>query len=330
MAPIHAKSPCCGAPVRRRGGRRKQCIYCKRTWSIRKKKRGRKRTRHTKALLKRILVDGHTLAQETRNFRVRAVSIAARFAVALRAYVATPPPRLPMGPYVLIVDGIYFKFQRREWVLYLMAVKPICSHRMYFLDPVLRQGREKIEVWYEAVSAMPKNTGVQIKGLVSDGLRGFQGLSEANGWVHQRCHFHLLSSLVRGKGKRRYLTRGSSVRDKVLHAIRIMLADESTEKRERVRRRLGRYITNPTCPAYVRKHVIEFLEREQDFRTYLTHPRLKLPTTTNAMESTNKLMRKATRTVRTPRSLLLRATAFLRLKRSVLCNGSTVLMHRIN
>lgn len=323
MTPIHAKSPCCGALVRRFGKRRRQCIHCKCTWRIRKKKRGRKHTRHIEALLKRILIDGHTLSYEKHNFHgLKVVSIAARSAQALRAYVATPPPQPPTGSYVLIVDGIYFKFNRREWVLYLMALKPTYSYRMYFLDPVLKQGREKIEVWHEAMDTIPEETRKQITGLVSDGLRGFQGLSEANGWVHQRCHFHLLASLVRGKGKRRYLTRGSSVRDKILHAVRIMLADEPKEKRDRARRRLRRYLTDPTCPSYVRKHVIEFLEREQDFRTHLTHPRLNLPTTTNAMESTNKLMRGATRTARTPQSLLLRATAFLRLKESVFCNGS--------
>ena len=65
----------------------------------------------------------------------------------------------------------------------------------------------------------------------------------------------------------------------------------------------------------------EFFERERDFRAYLIHPKLNLPKTTNAMESTGKLVRAATRTARTPESLKLRAIAFLRLKRSVVCNG---------
>ncbi len=321
MTSIHAKSPCCGALVRRRGGRRKQCTHCKRTWSIRKKKRGRKRTRHTEALLKRILLDGHTLAQEAHNFGIQTVSIAARFATALRTFVTVPVPPLPKGPYVLIVDGVYFKFQRKEWVLYQMALKPLYSHRMHFLDPVLIKGRETITAWEEAVNTIPSNIKKQILGLVSDGLRGFQGLAIHHGWVHQRCHFHLLSSLVRGKGKRRYLTKGSSVRDDILRAVRIMLADETDALRNRARNKLRLYITNGVCPVYVRKHVIEFLEREDDFRAYLTYPKLHLPTTTNAMESTGKLVRKATRTARTPESLRLRAVAFLRLKRSIACNG---------
>jgi len=321
MTPIHAKSRCCNAQVRRFGKRRRQCINCKRTWRIRQKKRGRPHTRHSEHLLKRILIDGHTFKDEARNFRIKTVSIAARFANALRAFVASPPPPLPKGPYVLVVDGVYFKFQRKEWVLYLMAVKPIHSHRMYFLDPVLVKGRETIAAWEEAIATIPSDVNKQIRGLVSDGLRGFQGLATCHGWVHQRCHFHLLSSLVRGKGKRRYRTRGSSVRDEVLKAVRIMLADEPKSKRDRAFRALNRHIADPKCPTYVRKHILEFIEREQDFRTYLTHPTLNLPKTTNAMESSGKLVRAATKTARTPEALKLRATAFIRLKRSVVCNG---------
>lgn len=322
MTPIHAKSPCCGTLVRRRGGRRKQCINCRRTWSIRKKKCGRKRTRHTKYLLKRILIDGHTLAHEARNFRLRTVSIAARFATALRTFVSAPPPTLPKGPYTLVVDGVYFKFRRKEWVLYQMALKPIRSKRMYFLAPVLITGRECMEAWEQVVDTIPSDTRKRIKALVSDGLRGFQGLASSNGWAHQRCHFHLLASLVRGKGRRRYLTRGSSVRDQVLTAVRTMLADTPEWKRARSRNKLRQYATDSTCPAYVRKHISEFLEREDDFRAYLDHPELNLPTTTSAMESTGRIVRKATRTARTPESLKLRAVAFLRLKKSVTCNGS--------
>lgn len=322
MTPLHAKSPCCGAQVRRFGKRRRQCIHCTRTWRIREKKRGRKRTRHTKYLLTRILIDGHTLEQEKRNFHgLQLVSIAARFAQALRTYVRAPAPQFPQGPYTLIVDGVYFKFKRKEWVLYLMALKPVRSHRMYFLDPVLIRGRERLEEWYTTIDTIPPKTEKQIKALVSDGLRGFQQLAAYNGWIHQRCHFHLLASLVRGKGKRRYLTHGSSVRDRILESVRVLLADEPVQRRECARQALRRHISNPACPSYVRKHVLEFFEREQDFRSYLTHGTLNLPTTTSAMESTGRLVRKTTRTARTPESLRLRAVVFLRLKRSMVCNG---------
>lgn len=322
MAPRHAKSACCGASVRRFGKRRRQCTRCKRTWSIRKKRRGPKPKRTARALLSRILVDGQTLKEEARHFGSLGQSgIARRFEKELRSFVAEPAPRLPRRPYALVIDGVYFTFERREWVLYLMALKPAHSHRMYFLDPVLVKGRERLGVWDETFDVLPESVRKQIRGLVSDGLPGFPELAARRGWVYQRCHFHLLASLVRGKGMRRYRTRGSAVRECVLEAARVLLADESGKYRH-ARAALRRYANNPSCPAYARKRVVELLWREDDFRAYLTHPYLGLPTTTNAMESSGKLVRRAVRTARTPESLLLRATAFLRLKRSVTCNGS--------
>lgn len=193
---------------------------------------------------------------------------------------------------------------------------------MYFLDPVLIKGRERLEAWRGIFDALPERIKNRILGLVSDGLPGFRELAASRGWAYQRCHFHLLASLVRGKGMRQYRTRGSALRERVLEKVRMLLANESLATYRRARQALRRYASNPACTGYVRKHVSELLDREADFRTYLAHPKLNLPRTTNAMESTGRLVRTATRTARTPESLQRRAIAFLRLKRSVTCNGS--------
>lgn len=268
-----------------------------------------------------MLIDGHTLKEEAQHFGTLGRNgIARRFQQALEVFVIEPPPRLPSGPYALIVDGVYFTFDRQEWVLYLMAVKPVRSHRMYFLDPVLEKGRERLGVWSDTFNALPERIRKQIQALVSDGLPGFPELAARRGWVYQRCHFHLLASLVRGKGMRRYRTRGSEVRERVLESARTLIAN-LPKKHRHARAALKRYASDPSCPAYIRKHAKELLLREEDFRSYIAHPELDLPTTTNAMESSGKLVRSATRTARTPKSLLLRGTAFLRLKRSVTCNG---------
>jgi transposase-like protein len=283
---------------------------------------GRKRHRTRFVLAERVLLGQYSLTQEARRLSIAQSVASKRLASALRALVTRPTELPPRGPCALVVDGVYFRFARREWVLYLMALKPARGKRMYFLDPVLIEGRERLEAWYQAIGTIPPQAKERIRALVSDGLRGFQQLAVSHGWTHQRCHFHLLSALVRGKGKRRYAARGSAARDAILRAVRIMLADNPTQKRESARRALRRHVDDPLCPSYVRKHVVEFLEREPDFRAYLHHPKLDLPPTTNAVESTGRLVRKATRTARTPRSVLLRATALLRLKKSVVCNGN--------
>lgn len=323
MATQHAKSLCCRGRINRFGKRRRQCKVCKRTWRIRKKRRGRKRKRIAVALLNRILLKRHTIAQERWHLHLSRNAIAERYANAMRAVArkSYSVKLLPRGPYVLLGDGLYFKFKRREWVMYLMAVKSVRSKKACFLDPVLLEGRECYERWIQAVATISPTAKNRIRAFVSDGFRGSQLLSEQNRWLHQRCHFHLLANLVRGKGKRRYRIRSSSLRDKLLKAARIILSSRSTHALIQARKTIRRLISSPFCPPYIQKQTLEFLEREQDFRTYLQYPKLGLPTTTNAIESTGQMMRRATRTARTPKSLLLRATAFLRLKKFVVCNG---------
>lgn len=323
MTTLHAKSPCCRGSINRFGKRRRQCNVCKRTWRIRQKHRGRKRQRIAIALLNRILLKRHTIDHEKRNVRLSRSGIALRYAKAMRSLVDRHHSlRLRNVPHALLGDGLYFKFRRKEWVMYLMAIKSSRSKRAYFLDPVLLEGRECYERWIQAIATIPPAVEKRICAFVSDGFRGSQMLSEQNHWLHQRCHFHLLANLVRGKGKRRYRIRSSRLRDKLLEATRIILASQSTHALTQARKTIRKLIGRPTCPPYIRKQALEFLEREQDFRTYLQHPKLNLPTTTNAVESTGRMIRKVTTTARTPKSLLLRATAFLRLKKFVVCNGN--------
>src|SRR3989338_3404354 len=323
MATQHAKSPCCRGSINHFGKRRRQCSICKRTWRIRQKHRGRKRKRFATALLNRILMEKHTIAQERRNVRLSRSGIAARYLKAMRSLVGRRHPlHLPSSSYALLGDGLYFKFKRREWVMYLMAVKSARGKKAYFLDPVLLEGRERYERWVQAIALIPLAVKKRIRAFVSDGFRGSQLLSEQNRWLHQRCHFHLLANLVRGKGKRRYRIRSSRLRDTLLETTRIILSSQSPYLLAQARKTTRRLLHHSTCPPYIRKQALEFLEREQDFQTYLRYTKLHLPTTTSAIESTGRMIRRATRTARTPQSLLLRATAFLRLKKGVICNGN--------
>lgn len=244
----------------------------------------------------------------------------------MRTIVAEPYPikRLPRGPYILVGDGLWFRFKRTDWVMYLMAVKPARDTRAYFLDPVLMAGRERYEGWRQAVATIPPSVKTRICAFVSDGFRGSQLLAQTNGWIHQRCHFHLLAALVRGKGRKRYRVRSNDLRTHLLEATKILLGSTNTAVLQRARKTIHVLINRPQCPTYIRKQALEFFEREHDFRIYLRYPNLHIPTTTNAIESTGRIVRRATRTARTPNSLLLRAIAFLRLKSFITCNGSKI------
>ena len=155
-------------------------------------------------------------------------------------------------------------------------------------------------------------------------LRGERSfIAGEHGWIHQRCHFHLLMALIRRHGRRSYRIKGAGLRERLLGVVRILLTTTDAVMKRKQRLKAQRLLSHPLCPPWIRKQTIEFLRTLDDFRTYLLYPSLNLPTTTNAVESTGKLIRKATSTARTPESVLLRATAFLRLRKSIACNGKS-------
>ena len=229
--------------------------------------------------------------------------------------------RLPRGPYVLLGDGLYFKFKRMDWVMYVMAIKPIRSHRAFFLDPVLLPGKESYERWRLALATIPPEAKKRIKAFVSDGFRGSKLIAKEHNWIHQRCHFHLLMALIRRHGRRSYRVKGAGIREKLLSVVRLLLTTTDAMTKRKQTLKAQRLLSHPLCPPWIRKQTVEFLRTINDFRAYLLYPALRLPAITNSIESTGKLIRKATSTARTPESVLLRATAFLRIKKSITCNG---------
>ena len=234
------------------------------------------------------------------------------------------PRKLPRGPYALVGDGLYFKFKRMDWVMYVLAVKPVRSRRVFFLDPVLLEGKEGYARWRMAMGAIPQNIKKQIRAFVSDGFRGSKLIAREHGWIHQRCHFHLLMALIRRRGRRSYQLKSSGIRSHILRAVRLALATRDDTILSRQKRLAERLLAHPLCPPWIRMQTVEFLRTLGDFRSYLTYPELHLPATTNSLESAGRIIRKATSTARTPESALLRATAFLRLKKSIVCNGAKV------
>src|SRR5688572_10876950 len=135
MHSCHAKSPCCKARIYHFGSRRRQCSQCKRTWRIRKKRRGRKFWRVRPGALQAVLLEGRTLKTLAPRYGLTHQALSWRFRRTLRQFVSRSRRlRLPRGPLVLVLDGLYFRFGGKDWVLYLMAVKPCHQNRAVFLD----------------------------------------------------------------------------------------------------------------------------------------------------------------------------------------------------
>lgn len=149
MLSKHVKSPCCGAKTRRFGKRRRQCCACKKTWSIRPKKRGRPRHRTPADWMKKVFFRGFSLTQlHGAKANVDLPAYRYRFRQLLQRILSRPhEPKIPDGPLVLLADGVWFQFNRKHWVLYLAALKACSSKTAIFLQPQLHPGRESASNW---------------------------------------------------------------------------------------------------------------------------------------------------------------------------------------
>ena len=325
MRSWHAKSPCCRAKIYRFGSRRRQCSNCKQTWRIRKKRRGRKPRRARCGILQAVLLDGRTLKTLAPRNGLTRQALSWRFRQALRQLVSRPRVlRLPAGPLVLLLDGVYFRFGAKDWVLYLMAVKPCHHNQAVFLDPLLLPGRENLRGWSQAITTIPAHIHRRIRASVSDEVAGIIRLGTSQGWIVQLCHFHLISRLQNCRGRRNRRLAGRPLREALYQLTRQALELPDGSRLETVLKELRHRVRQATELRVIRMIVREFLRRVNHFRAYRKYPELDLPSTTGSVEAMGRRVRdlmRQTRSISSPQALQLWATALIRTRPSVMCNG---------
>ena len=185
---IHGKSPCCQAKIYKFGGKRKQCSLCKKTWSVRKKKRGRKAKRSNTSLVNEILGKGKKIAHiASRKGSASQSALSQRLKKAMSA--KSRINKYPIGWLVLIADALWFEFEDKRWTLYMLAVRSTTGGLAHFLDPILLIGRENGKSWAEALNSTPPEINNRIVALVSDGFFGLCQLAKQKNFVKQRCPF---------------------------------------------------------------------------------------------------------------------------------------------
>ena len=321
----HANSRCCRAKIYHFGSRRRQCSQCKRTWRIRKKQRGRKPRRARPGTLKAVLLDGRTLKTLAPRYGLTHQGLSRRFRGTLRQFTSRSRDlRLPKGPLVLVLDGLYFRFRGKDWVVYLMAVKPCHQNRAIFLDPVLRKGRENMQGWSHAFTTIPPSIHRRIRASVSDEVSGIVKLGTSQGWIVQLCHFHLISRLQNCRGRRNHRLHGRPLREALYQLTRQALELPDGPPLRSVLAQLNNRVRQAKRLRVMRMIVREFLRRIDHFRAYRKYPKLNLPTTTGSLEAMNRRVRdlmRQTPSIRSPQALLLWTTALIRTRPLVMCNG---------
>jgi len=222
---------------------------------------------------------------------------------------------------VLLVDGMWFRFQRRPWVLYNMAVKPLAANQAHFLDPLLLPGVEHALHWQRALDTIEMPVVGRVRALVSDGFRGSERIARHYGWVHQRCHSHMLLLLKNRLGRWRPGIGATKLRESVHQAINETLRTIDPPRLAELHQLLVEYALDSDCPRRLRGVIRQYLREDDAFRSYLQHPELRLPTTICTMEAMHRLMREAVRGISRPQPLLARIKAFLRFRSTIICNG---------
>lgn len=323
MKKRHAKSACCHVRVIRYGNRRRQCVRCKQTWSIRKKKRGKKRLRKNYALITSTI--GESLPAKAvwrRRTTISLPGLRKRIRYAVAAIAARPRhDRFHHRSYVLVMDGLRFIFKDKPWTLYVIAAKPVTKNIAIFSDPVLIEGDEGARDWRRALDILPLSLIRRVSAMVSDGFQGSGRIARERGWIHQRCHFHLLYSLRNRLGRRRSTVRARHIRETIYRAICNMITDPHTKKMGSYARVLYQCARDSRCPKTLIMIVRDFLREFHAFRSYLAYPHLHLPCTTGTIESMNKILRASCGTVNGPNALQKRAVVVIRLRRKLICNG---------
>jgi len=214
----------------------------------------------------------------------------------------------------MLVDGLRFNIRGSSWVQYTTALKPVGSSTAYFLDPVFVSGCESAPNWQRVFSMVSPSIATRVRALVADGLRGLKEIAAGNGWIYQRCHFHVWALL-------RFwlwpLERGDN---RAIHqAVSATLMAKDSESADAARSFLQAYVAaNPGGMSCMLK---QLLRDWCAVRAHIDYPDLQIPSTTNAVESMHNLIRQAVSRTSTIDGILRRSTALIRLHPPFTCNG---------
>lgn len=324
MLKKHPKSACCRAQIIRYGGKRRQCVSCNRTWTVRPKRRGRKKFRAAANLIDRYFSGSissiRSLAKHNGWNRDRAQKMMQR---SLEHYVARHgndwQSSLPKnGKLVAMADAMWHHIGKQRITVFIILIRPFCRTEAAIMLPSFWPGHEDGPGWEYAWQQVPNTYKRRICALICDGQRWLIDFGRQQSWVVQRCQFHLLANLQMYLG-----TRDRDRNSRVMKLVRCLFNTTDRQRSRHILNQLAKYRMMSKSRGI--RRVLSGLETNYiDFQSYLCHPKMNLPITTNAAESCIKgireLMRRC-RGFRSPETLKLWIVGYVLWKKSIRCGG---------
>lgn len=201
---------------------------------------------------------------------------------------ATAWASVPSGPLIAIADAIIRRIEGQPHTWFFIFLRSVNGEDAVILPPFHCQGTEVASGWQEAFAAVPEVLLSRIVALVSDGHTGLMSRALWSGWLVQRCHFHLLKALQARRS--RWATGRHHAEGIEIHAlVKRVLTQETNEELVAVLSRLEE-IGWTTSSRVLKKVLLGFVTHAEEYRMYLAHPELNLPTTNNTAESLNALI----------------------------------------
>jgi hypothetical protein len=295
----------CGHVWVKFGGRRRKCKRCNLTKSVHPRRRGRKKTLKVERTAKRVFGDCFTMKQLSLLSNLGKDGLAWRVEqAAIRTgskldYNHVPPE----VNLVLIVDATWRMFKTRWHTVYVLAVKPVNENKAYVLPVKVLSRKENLEDWRQVLEQIPADIRKRIRCLVSDGFRGLGSVANGLGWYHQRCYAHLALALTLHQGKRFRSPTEKKFRDTLIRRTKRMVSTKDVNETKWCRDRILTDIQDRKCNKKLAAIILEATRSWHDFRTYLNHPELNIPRTSNTVESWHKDIQRRTNHINTPTAL---------------------------
>lgn len=325
MAKLHAKSSCCYADVYRYCQRRRRCSTCGRTWSIRPKKRGRRKVRVHPNIHQFAGPFQESLRAKSRRLHRGREVIRRRHRTNMEHLLKLQLPALPAGPYIAVIDGFVMWFQGQPWTLYLVLIRTTTGTVAYLMEPLIKAGAETILGWKRAFATLPIAAINQLRAVVSDGIIGIDRYARARNWAHQRCHCHLIRTLYPLLGLRKQTVRAKKLRLTAFEYVKQVLTSRNESEVRQVLRGLRFIAKSPRCPRRFGLKLRGFLQSYRQFRCWRYYPEFNLPVTTNSAERVcgqiTELIRR-TRSFRNPESYLQWVKIMFKISPTIQCNGT--------
>lgn len=325
MEKYHAKSPCCGAKFHRFGKRRRQCSRCGKTWRIRRKKIGRKTDRVSPQVALRYLrhetpsLYARARMKGIADDRLRRHLVKSRDRLLRIVRWPVLPRRKPL---IAVADAMLAFVDNAWYTFYLILLRKNIDRQAVIVRPYVCRGLETFTGWNSAFTRLPPITKSAVAALVCDGHNGLVTTAKREGWIIQRCHFHLIARLQSRRSKWRLSRHGREGR--ILYGLvhRVITHHNASQiiPDVEILKQLGKAVDSKELKSII----LGFIAHYQDYRSYLTYPELNLPRTSNAAESliscVQQLCNRA-RGFRTIASLKAWVETVLKYKQRVTCNG---------